>query len=250
VAQADLYSTSFEVSEGWATGSLGSNPDQQPAGGAWGNVSIAQVTDGLPRTGDYSVYFNSASIGNHTASFTPDSPYTGFSALTLSYYVYLPQYPEADGNSQVSNDNNHRLQLVTDATTLQFQLDNFDTAGNPGRHRSFVSGGLGGGGENGLINQTWRADEWTQVSFTLNFQDNTYSYAITSPTQGTSSISDQAIGHDISQLNSVNLVHRDVGDPLDLTMYVDDFSVIPEPSTMALLGLALLGLWSRRRFLA
>jgi hypothetical protein len=247
VAHADLYYTGFEVSEGWATGSLGTNPEQQPSGGSWGNTGVAQITTGNPRTGDYSVYFNSENIGNHTASFIPDSPFSGYTTLTLSYYVYLPSYPNADGNSQISNDNNHRLQLVTDATTLQLQFDNFDTAGNPGRYRAYVSGGLGGGGENGLMNQAWRPDEWTFVSVTLDFANNTYSYLINSPSQGESSISDQVIGHDITQLNGANLIHRDVGEALDLTMYVDDFSVIPEPSTMGLLGLALMIFYARSR---
>ncbi len=253
VAQADLYYTGFETDEGWATGSLGTNPAEQPAGGSWDNTGVAQVQDFNPNTGNYSVYFNSENTGNHTASFTPDSSYSGYSSLTISYAAFLPAYPEPDGDGTVAMNNNHRLELVTDATTLRLQFDNFDTAGNPGRQRAYVQDGLGAGGENGVINQVWEPGEWMDISFTLDFVNNTYSYAVDSPTQGLNSISDQVIGHNISQLNGVNLIHRDVADNTvedarDLTMYADDFSVVPEPSTMALLGLAMLGLYARRRF--
>ena len=234
VSANELYSTGFEVDEGWSTGSLGVNPEQQPPGGAWDNTGIAQVQNFLPRTGDYSVYFNSENVGNHTAVFTPTNVYSGYSAVTVSYYIYLPAYPNADGDTQVSNDNNHRLELVTDATTLRLQMDNFDTAGNPGRRRSYISSGLGAGGENGLMEQVWAAGEWTHVQFTLNFDSNTYSYFVASPSQGFHAVSDQVIGHSISELQGVSLIHRDVGTALDLTAYVDDFSVFEgEPSIPA-----------------
>ncbi len=227
---SDPYRTGFESEEGWATGSLGVNPAQQPAGGSWDNTGVAQVQDFNPHTGDYSVYFNSANIGNHTAHFTPNQPYTDFSTLTISYYAYFPAYPEPDGDNTVSMSNNHRLELVTDATTLRLQFDNFDTAGNPGRQRAYIQDGLGAGGENGLMNQVWESGEWMHISFTLDFVNNTYSYRVDSPTQGLNVISDQDIGHDISQLEGVNLIHRDVRDdtvdgPRDLTMFIDDFSV-------------------------
>ena len=252
VAQGDLYFTGFETDEGWATGSLGTNPEQQPPGGSWANTGVAQVQDFNANSGSYAIYFNSENTGNHTASFTPDNPYSGHSTLTISYAAFFPAYPEPDGDNTVSMNNNHRLELATDATTLVLQFDNFDTAGNPGRQRAYMQAGLGAGGENGLMNQVWEPGEWMNISFTLDFINNTYSYQVDSPTQGLNSISDQIIGHDISQLNGVNLVHRDVADntvdgPRDLTMYVDDFSVIPEPSTIGLMGLALMIFYARSR---
>jgi hypothetical protein len=227
---SDPYRTGFESEEGWSTGSLGDQIAQQPSGGTWDNTGIAQVQGFNPHTGDYSVYFNSANIGNHTAHFTPHQPYTNFSTLTISYAAFFPAYPEPDGDNTVNMSNNHRLELVTDVTTLRLQFDNFDTAGNPGRQRAYMQAGLGAGGENGLMNQVWAPGEWMQISFTLDFVDNTYSYRVDSPTKGLNIMSDQAIGHDISRLEGVNVIHRDVRDdtvdgPRNLTLYIDDFSV-------------------------
>jgi hypothetical protein len=217
-----LYYTGFELGEGWTAGSLGVNPDDQPPGGAWGNISVAQVQPFNPHTGDHSVYFNSTNVGNHTATFTPDELYAGYRSITLSYYVYMPAHPAADGNSQISNDNNHRLQLATDATMLTVQWDNFDSVGGPGRQRIWMQGGLGSGGEQGVSNQAWEPGEWTYFALTLDFQSNTYSYVVRSPTQGEKVVANQVIGHDISSLSGASFIHRDVGTPLDLTMYLDD----------------------------
>ncbi len=84
------------------------------------------------------------------------------------------------------------------------------------------------------MEQVWAAGEWTHVQFTLDFENNTYSYFVASPSQGFHAVCDQVIGHSISELQSVSLIHRDVGTALDLTAYVDDFSVFEgEPSVPA-----------------
>jgi hypothetical protein len=232
LAQAEeLYYTGFETTEGWATGALSDNPEQQPAGGAWTDAGVGQVQNYNPHTGDYSLYLNSAAGGNNRGVFVPDAPYAGHSTLTLSFAVYFPEYQlyADDGVTRITQDNNFRLELVTDTTTLRLQFDNFDTVGNPGRQRAYISDGLGEEGESGLINQVWEPYEWMYVSFTLDFENNTYSWRVDSPTQGENSVSDRAIGHDIAQLEQIVLWHRDVTHgPHDQDAYVDDFTIVGE----------------------
>lgn len=230
-AWAALYETSFEVSEGWAMGSLGVNPTQQPAGGTWTNNAIAQVQTFFPRTGENSVYFNSSALGNHIAYFTPDTAYTG-STVTVTYYAYLPDGFPTD--SAGAGAVNHQLRLKTDATELKLQMDNFSS-----RNRSYISAGLGSGGSIGLQNYVWLENDWTEVSFTLDFDNDTYTYSIDSNV-----IANQVIGHDISQLEQISIWHRDIyGD--NFTIYMDDFAITPEPATFAVLGLG--GLMIRRK---
>jgi hypothetical protein len=218
--EADLYHTGFEVDEGWALGPLGDDPASQPPGGAWDHSGAVWVGDDQPRAGEHGVVFHSASVGNHTAEFTPPGgAYTHQDTLTIAYYVYLPDYPVDDYNSV-----HHRLQIETDATTLQLSLDNFDTAGNPGRYRARITGGLGPDGEGSLRNRVWAPGEWTLITWTLDFEENLYSWWIESPTHGVHTALRRPIGHEINALQGVRIIHRDVLGT-DQTMYLDDFSI-------------------------
>jgi hypothetical protein len=233
VTKAAVYYTGFELTEGWAVGPLGDFAELQPGGGAWNHSRDARVQDTNPYLGGYSLHFNSGSSGNHTASFVPDLPYSIYSALTVTFFAYLPAYEawSEDGQTGISSANNFRMELVTDTTVLRMQFDNFDSAGNPGRQRSYVSSGLGPEGEGGLVNQSWEPGEWTRISFTLNFYENTYSYEIDSPTKGVSTVSERAVGFDIAQLEEIVLWHRDVTyGPHDQDLYIDEFLVAYEPS--------------------
>ncbi len=217
---ADLYYTGFEPDEGWATGPLGENPEQQPPGGSWDHSGTVSVADDQARSGAYGVVFQSASVGNHAAEFTPPGgAYTQQDTLTIAYYVYLPDYPVEDYNNV-----HHRLQIETDATTLQLSLDNFDTEDNPGRYRARITGGLGSEGEGSLRNRVWAPGEWTLITWTLDFEENLYSWWIESPTHGVHTALRRPIGHEINALEGVRIIHRDVLGT-DRTMYLDDFSI-------------------------
>ena len=202
--------------DGWATGDNGGTGfgswtlTSTPAGGFSGSY-IGGTAVGNPAFGLYSG-------GNAAATVTARRPFTG-GGLTAgqSFGVTIGNTPTITTGGQLG------LSLMSGGTA-RWTL-------------KFVGGGanwlLNDGGNDFNSGQAYAANTSLALTFTYN-GGNSYSY-----TFGTGSGNNSTAGVDISNLDGVQFFSVNQG--TDQNIGINNLSVVPEPSTYALLGIAVLG---------
>ena len=200
----------------WTTGSNGGTGfgswtlTSTPAGGFSGSF-IGGTAVGNPAFGLYSG-------GNAAATVTARRPFTG-GGLTAgqSFGVTIGNTPTVNTGGQLG------LSLMSGGTA-RWTL-------------KFVGGGanwlLNDGGSDFSSGQAYAANTSLALTFTYN-GGNSYSY-----TFGTGSGNNFTAGVDLSNLDGVQFFSVNQGN--DQNIGINNLSVVPEPSTYALLGIAVLG---------
>ena len=212
---SDNASTSNYPGGTWTTGSNGG-----VGFGAW------TLNPNLPGGGFSGSYIGGTALGNPTfgiysggaadASFTAYRPFTG-GGLTAGQSFSVSLANTATINGQIG------LSLMT-GSSARWTL-------------KFVSGGsnwlLNDGGSDFSSGQAYIANNPLTLTFTYN-GGSSYSY-----TFGTGSGNGYTASADISNLNAVQFFSTNQGN--DQNMGINNLSVVPEPSTYALLALSAAG---------